>query len=288
MPPRFAYWTILIDDAPTAFRAKDQVDLLPTLQQLRRTNPNVVLKWFAQGRLWDSPEHAREARKPPPKPQEKRGRDWRPGGQHRDPRVRTKPGRPGGPWKPDAPGRPGEHGRGPAAAGRPRPPGGPHVKKPWDKPRPQSADRDRSPRDTRHGDGRSHHGQGQAQRGAHGGARRPFSHEGRAPGGRDDRRPQKAWPKRDSDRRPGPPSKPEGGKKPFTKPHWQARDPRDQKGRPDQRGQSNWRPKPRPHGPPHKPWSADAPRRESGRPLPKPPKPPDETSGEQKPDSKKR
>ena len=32
MPPRFAYWTILIDDNPTAFRARDAEELLPTLQ----------------------------------------------------------------------------------------------------------------------------------------------------------------------------------------------------------------------------------------------------------------
>ena len=27
MPPRFAYWTILIDQKPTAFRAREQADL---------------------------------------------------------------------------------------------------------------------------------------------------------------------------------------------------------------------------------------------------------------------
>ena len=87
MPPRFAYWTILIDNAPTAFRARDAQDLLPTLAQLKRTNDNVVLKWYSGGQLWASPEAARDARRRP-KPVEKRGRDWRPGGQHRDPRAR--------------------------------------------------------------------------------------------------------------------------------------------------------------------------------------------------------
>ena len=58
MPPRYAYWTILIDDAPTAFRAKEESELLPTLQQLRRTNKNVVMKWFAKGRVWESQEEA--------------------------------------------------------------------------------------------------------------------------------------------------------------------------------------------------------------------------------------
>jgi hypothetical protein len=56
MPPRFAYWTILIDKRPTAFRARDRSELIPTLQQLRRTNTDVVLKWFGRGRFWDSRE----------------------------------------------------------------------------------------------------------------------------------------------------------------------------------------------------------------------------------------
>ena len=61
MPPRYAYWTILIDNKPTAFRAREQEELLPTLHQLRRTNKDVVLKWFARGRLWDTPEAAQAA-----------------------------------------------------------------------------------------------------------------------------------------------------------------------------------------------------------------------------------
>lgn len=290
MPPRFAYWTILIDKAPTAFRAKDQADLLPTLQQLRRTNPDVVLKWFAHGRLWDSPEQARESRKPEPTRQEKRGRDWRPGGQHRDPRVRTKPGghqRLGKPDWPSGSGQPREPGRGPGGSGRPRPPGGPHAKRPWDKPRPQGADRDRSPRDTRQGDGRSHQGQpqhGQPQRNARGGAHRPFSHDRRVPVGRDDRRPPPTtWPKRDPNQRPDRKPKPQGGENRFTKPPWQARD---KKGRADQRGRSDWKPKQRPHDASRKPTHANVPRREnlprreSEGPGRKPPKPPDETSGD--------
>src|SRR6476660_8102501 len=88
MPPRFAYWTILIDGKPTAFRARDQQELLPTVAQLKRTNQNVVLKWFAQGRLWDSPEAQHESWKKPKPPVERRGRDWRPGGDHQDPRAR--------------------------------------------------------------------------------------------------------------------------------------------------------------------------------------------------------
>jgi hypothetical protein len=88
VPPRYAFWTILIDDRPTAFRARDQAELLPTLHQLRRTNPNARLKWFARGKLWDSPEQALWAAAHAPKPSDRRGRDWRPGGQHKDPRAR--------------------------------------------------------------------------------------------------------------------------------------------------------------------------------------------------------
>ena len=61
MPPRYAYWTILIDGKPTAFRAAEQEELLPTLAQLRRTNPVIEMKWFARGKLWDSQEQSQWA-----------------------------------------------------------------------------------------------------------------------------------------------------------------------------------------------------------------------------------
>ena len=90
MPPRFAYWTILIDDKPTAFRAREREELLPTFTQLKRTNQNVAMKWFAQGQLWDSPEAQRAAGRQPTFAGDKRGPDWRPGGTHKDPRDRFK------------------------------------------------------------------------------------------------------------------------------------------------------------------------------------------------------
>jgi hypothetical protein len=90
VPPRYAFWTILIDHKPTAFRAREREELLPTLAQLRRTNKDVVLQWFARGRLWDSPEQEREAERRPPPPVERRTREWRPGGKHEDPRARFK------------------------------------------------------------------------------------------------------------------------------------------------------------------------------------------------------
>lgn len=147
MPPRYAYWTILIDNAPTAFRAKEQADLLPTLQQLRRTNQNVTLKWFAHGRIWDAPELAVRPRPPREDDGVKRGRDWRPGGQHKDPRARfdkakKKSDKPFG--KARTPGdRPDWTPSHPPASTRP-----PAPKRPWqDRPRPPHAagggDRDR-------------------------------------------------------------------------------------------------------------------------------------------------
>src|SRR4051812_36303045 len=95
MPPRFAYWTILIDGKPTAFRAREQQELLPTLAQLKRTNQDVLLRWFARGKLWESPDAERRSWRErqagdggPRREQDQaaRGRDWRPGGQHKDPR----------------------------------------------------------------------------------------------------------------------------------------------------------------------------------------------------------
>jgi hypothetical protein len=86
MPPRYTYWTIIVDDLPTAFRAAKRDELLPTFERLRVKHPSARLQWFARGRLWESPEQARlaeTARRP-----EKRGRDWRPGGEHKDPRDR--------------------------------------------------------------------------------------------------------------------------------------------------------------------------------------------------------
>jgi hypothetical protein len=92
MPPRFAYWTILVGTEPTAFRAARQEELLPTLKQLQSRHPEAVMKWFARGRLWTSPEEARLAAiaRHQRQAREHRGREWRPGGEHRDPRDRFK------------------------------------------------------------------------------------------------------------------------------------------------------------------------------------------------------
>src|SRR5262245_48769197 len=89
MPPRYAYWTILIDGKATAFRAREREELLPTFNQLARKSADIVMRYFARGRLWDNPEQAQWAsRNPPVAHTEPRNRDWRPGGQHKDPRAR--------------------------------------------------------------------------------------------------------------------------------------------------------------------------------------------------------
>jgi hypothetical protein len=136
MPPRFVFWTLLIDGKPTAFRARDREELLPTLAQLKRTNQDVVMKWFARGKLWDSPEAERAAERRPVFTGEKRGADWRPGGAHKDPRDRfKKKNRPERAWSDgDSPtrrdrsklGPPGDRERRPFV---PRAPGG--DRKPW-------------------------------------------------------------------------------------------------------------------------------------------------------------
>jgi len=99
MPPRYAYWTILVGGGPTSFRARESDELLPTLRQIQRRHPDASLCWFERGRIWPSPEAALAARRPatPARPTPRRpagergrGRDWRPGGEHRDPKARFK------------------------------------------------------------------------------------------------------------------------------------------------------------------------------------------------------
>lgn len=82
---RGVFWTIIVDDQPTAFRAPVREDLLPTLTQLQRQHPTAVIKWFQRGRLWETPGDAMDASKPP-----RREVGWRPGGEHKDPRDQYK------------------------------------------------------------------------------------------------------------------------------------------------------------------------------------------------------
>ena len=61
MPPRYAYWTILVDNQATAFRAGAKEDLLPTFNRLKEKNPSAVMMWFQNGKLWPSRVDAQEA-----------------------------------------------------------------------------------------------------------------------------------------------------------------------------------------------------------------------------------
>ena len=61
MPPRYAYWTILVDNQPTAFRAGAQEDLMPTFKRLKEKHPSAVMMWFQNGKLWGSRLDAQEA-----------------------------------------------------------------------------------------------------------------------------------------------------------------------------------------------------------------------------------
>ncbi len=88
---RHAFWTIIIADSPTAFRAPTREDLEPTLVQLRRTQPDAAIRWFERGRLWESPGQAQDAamaKHTTNRP--RRGASWRPGGEHKDPRDKYK------------------------------------------------------------------------------------------------------------------------------------------------------------------------------------------------------
>ena len=93
MPPRYSYWTIIAGGLPTAFRAAEKDELLPTYARIKQKHPDAEMKWFARGKLWESPESARAATRRPEQPPSgvsspSRGREWRPGGEHRDPRQK--------------------------------------------------------------------------------------------------------------------------------------------------------------------------------------------------------
>lgn len=82
MPPRYAYWTILVDSQPTAFRAASQEDLMPTFKRLKEKHASATMMWFQNGKLWTSRLEAQEAMRA----RGERGRagDFRQGGGFRD------------------------------------------------------------------------------------------------------------------------------------------------------------------------------------------------------------
>jgi len=88
MPPAHGFWVILAGETPTAFRARTRDVLLPTLYQLRQTQPTVSLRWFERNRMWTDPLEAREALRAARERRRSRPPGWRPGGSHKDPRER--------------------------------------------------------------------------------------------------------------------------------------------------------------------------------------------------------
>src|SRR5207253_1906234 len=96
----------------------------------KRKNQDVVVKWFARGKLWDSPEAEHAAQYAPVPPVEKRPRDWRPGGEHKDPRDRfKKKNRPERAWSEEDRDR--EKAWRPKPSGEGRPPRREGERKPW-------------------------------------------------------------------------------------------------------------------------------------------------------------
>lgn len=87
--PVHGVWIIVAGDgAPTAFRGGDHDGLIPTLKQLQRTQPDTTLRWFERGRMWTSPDEAKAALVERRKRPVVRNREWRPGGNHKDPKAR--------------------------------------------------------------------------------------------------------------------------------------------------------------------------------------------------------
>ena len=83
-----AFWIIVDGQTPTSFRSRQREDLVPTLHQLQRKQPQVSLMWFERGRLWPSPTEARDALNMRRSSPTGRTRQWRPGGEHVDPRAK--------------------------------------------------------------------------------------------------------------------------------------------------------------------------------------------------------
>ena len=83
-----SFWLIIDGAVPTAFRSSKREDLVPTLHQLKRTQPNAALVWFQHGQTWESQIAAREGIAMRRRAARERKPDWRPGGSHKDPRAR--------------------------------------------------------------------------------------------------------------------------------------------------------------------------------------------------------
>jgi hypothetical protein len=60
VPPRYVYWTIIVDGQPTAFRSGSLEDIMPTFNRLKEKQPTAELKWFQNGQLWASRHDAQD------------------------------------------------------------------------------------------------------------------------------------------------------------------------------------------------------------------------------------
>ena len=80
MPPRYAYWTILVGDCRPRFARRSARICCRPSSGCKQKHPDVVMKWFARGQLWESPEAQRAAERParPPADRERRGRSGGP------------------------------------------------------------------------------------------------------------------------------------------------------------------------------------------------------------------
>ena len=61
MPPRYVYWTIIVDGQPTAFRSGSLEDIMPTFNRLKEKQPSAELKWWQNGQLWPSRHDAQDS-----------------------------------------------------------------------------------------------------------------------------------------------------------------------------------------------------------------------------------
>jgi hypothetical protein len=61
MPPRYAYWTILVDNQATAFRSGSQEELMPTFKRIQQKHASAKMMWWQNGKLWASRIDAQEA-----------------------------------------------------------------------------------------------------------------------------------------------------------------------------------------------------------------------------------
>src|SRR5436190_3713506 len=122
MPPRYAYWTIIVDEQPTAFRSGAKEDLLPTFNRLKTKNPSAVMMWFQNGKLWPSRLDAQEAMRARGE-MGRRGDDRQAGFRSRDREFKPRTDRAEKPeWKPKSSAKPEWKPRGEAeGAFRPKP-----------------------------------------------------------------------------------------------------------------------------------------------------------------------